>query len=256
MPLVSAGDVVDIRNNIFYNWGNNSAPLFNGTNNGEIGSPFGTPGTTANLVKNYWKAGPNSGTSRVAILRQQANGTRIFVENNFGPLCPTGCANDWDNRWRDGDKAGDVKAAEADYRLGTPRPAPSIIEDDPGDLIINILPTVGAYKPSRDSVDTRITNDIRNGTGNIQNIGAGGPWPVLGQGTYPQDTDGDAMPDSWELSNGLNPNNACDGPATAANGYTYVENYLNELAGDPIPGSISNPPSTPSPPTNLRIMTN
>ncbi len=45
------------------------------------------------------------------------------------------------------------------------------------------------------------------------------------------------MPDAWERAHGLDPANADDGAVTAANGYTNVENYLNELAGDPIPGS-------------------
>lgn len=43
------------------------------------------------------------------------------------------------------------------------------------------------------------------------------------------------MPDAWEAAQGLDPNDAGDGPAFAPNGYTNVENYLNELAGDPIP---------------------
>jgi len=49
------------------------------------------------------------------------------------------------------------------------------------------------------------------------------------------------MPDDWEKAHGLDPNNARDGAVVAANGYTNVENYLNELAGDSIPG-----PSRPS----------
>ena len=44
-------------------------------------------------------------------------------------------------------------------------------------------------------------------------------------------------PDPWEIAHDLDPHNATDGAAVAANGYTNVENYLNELAGDPIPGS-------------------
>ena len=42
------------------------------------------------------------------------------------------------------------------------------------------------------------------------------------------------MPDAWEVSHGLDPNNARDGAALAANGYSNIENYLNELAGDSI----------------------
>jgi hypothetical protein len=44
------------------------------------------------------------------------------------------------------------------------------------------------------------------------------------------------QPVAWEIAHGLDPNNARDGAAFAADGYTHVENYLNELAGDPVPG--------------------
>ncbi len=52
----------------------------------------------------------------------------------------------------------------------------------------------------------------------------------------PPDADHDGMPDAWKKAHGLDPNNGGDGAAFAANGYANVENYLNELAGDPVPG--------------------
>jgi hypothetical protein len=44
------------------------------------------------------------------------------------------------------------------------------------------------------------------------------------------------MPDAWEKAHGLNPNDSRDGATFATNGYTNVENYLNELAGDSVSG--------------------
>ena len=41
----------------------------------------------------------------------------------------------------------------------------------------------------------------------------------------------------WETAHGLDPSDARDGAATARNGYANLENYLNELAGDPIPSA-------------------
>jgi hypothetical protein len=55
-------------------------------------------------------------------------------------------------------------------------------------------------------------------------------WPDLTafpDETVPADTDGDGMPDAWEDANGLDKNNAADGAAIAANGYSNLENYLN-----------------------------
>lgn len=58
-------------------------------------------------------------------------------------------------------------------------------------------------------------------------------YPFLGMrdgDMYAVDTDGDGMPDAYETEKGLNPNNAADGAAAAANGYTNLENYLNGIA--------------------------
>jgi hypothetical protein len=47
------------------------------------------------------------------------------------------------------------------------------------------------------------------------------------------DSDGDGIPDDWERKHGLNPNNAADRNGDFnGDGYTNLEKYLNELAGD------------------------
>ena len=51
----------------------------------------------------------------------------------------------------------------------------------------------------------------------------------------PGDSAHDGLPNGWERAHGLDPNNTGDGAAQAANGCTYVENYLNVRAGDPVP---------------------
>jgi hypothetical protein len=78
---------------------------------------------------------------------------------------------------------------------------------------------------------------VRDKTGTYR-VNGGGPWPDLASGAPAPaaDADHDGMPDAWEIAHGLDPDNASDGAVFAANGYTNVENYLNELAGDPVPG--------------------
>jgi len=48
------------------------------------------------------------------------------------------------------------------------------------------------------------------------------------------DTDHDGIPNTWETAHGLNPSDASDGNKTNLSkvGYTNLEMYLNELAGD------------------------
>jgi hypothetical protein len=56
-----------------------------------------------------------------------------------------------------------------------------------------------------------------------------GGWPELKSLPAPADTDGDGMPDEWELRFKLDPRNAADGAQDAdADGYTNFEEYLND----------------------------
>ena len=55
-------------------------------------------------------------------------------------------------------------------------------------------------------------------------------WLPSRSGDAGWDTDQDGMPDTWESSNGLNPNDAADRNGdTDGDGYTNLEEYLNSL---------------------------
>ena len=56
-----------------------------------------------------------------------------------------------------------------------------------------------------------------------------GGWPELKSTPAPVDTDHDGMPDAWEKTHGLDPNDAADRNRLAADGYTMLETYLNSL---------------------------
>ena len=57
-----------------------------------------------------------------------------------------------------------------------------------------------------------------------------GGYPIYRDWQPYQDTDGDGMPDQWELANGLNPNNAADATADCnGDGYTNIEKYINGI---------------------------
>ena len=53
---------------------------------------------------------------------------------------------------------------------------------------------------------------------------------TIAGGTALVDSDQDGMPDDWEAAKGLAADNAADGRATSATGYTNLEDYLNWLA--------------------------
>jgi len=244
-PLISSVDIADVRNNIVYNWGNGRALQWG---NSAEQDQYGYGSAFGNFVNNHYIAGPNSylkyfflsngGPIRRDGSLAERGGTKIYTEGNWGPNCPRGCADDWRNGFYDDWDYAEVSPSQ--YRALTPYPVPPVTTDATSELMTKILPTVGASKSRRDSVDARIVNDVYNRTGDLWSVGAGGPWPDLAAGAPqpPADTDRDGMPDSWETAHGLNPANASDGSQTASNGYTNVENYLNELAGDPIPGVI------------------
>jgi hypothetical protein len=59
-----------------------------------------------------------------------------------------------------------------------------------------------------------------------------GGWPVLNSAAAPLDSDHDGMPDSWEIAQGLNVNNAADRNNIGTGGYTMLEIYLNSLVGN------------------------
>lgn len=59
------------------------------------------------------------------------------------------------------------------------------------------------------------------------------PWPALNSVTAPVDIDKDGIPDHWETAHGLNPSSAADGATVGAEGYTWLEQYVNSLV-DPI----------------------
>lgn len=116
-------------------------------------------------------------------------------------------------------------------------------------------PKAGAYLPQYDETQKRVLADAAaggaattGGTGNLLNVtqlnapGASDTskydtrgFPLLAAGTAPTDTDNDGVPDSWWVTQGYSQASHPDPRSNAPNGYLWIENYLNELAGDVIP---------------------
>ena len=91
---------------------------------------------------------------------------------------------------------------------------------------------------SRDPVDAQIISQVQSlGTaGSIYNEQAddglsNNGFGTIAGGTAPTDTDGDGIPDAWEMTHGLNPAVA-DSTKLNALGYTMIEQYAQQLGDE------------------------
>jgi len=246
------GEYVDVRNNVIYNWKGNS------TYGGEP-TDTGLP-SHENLVNNYYKHGPATGTGaiRYRVLNPSANALStgaqyglFYVSGNYTAASSTVTADNWA-----GGVQGPTSAQLTALRANAPFDTPPVATQTAVAAFPLVLAYGGCFRPNRDSVDARIVSEVTNGTvtyygskngfaGIIDSQADVGGWPVLASPPAPADTDLDGMPDAWETARGLNPANASDRNLVDADGYTRLENYLNELAAPafPLPTIASAPAS-------------
>jgi hypothetical protein len=235
--------VMDWRYNIIYNWfACDGSVRVGGTDENNPGPLL----SNHNFVGNRYIAGPDTQQDftgngcKLGELRTESN-AKVYVLDNVTPFCGMdSCpSNEWNNLgWRNGTTMG-YPAESSVFQVFTPFPAPSITPTARTSMESVLAANVGAWKPLRDALDARVINEMQSRTGTVGRQSS--PFPFLSTNTnFPQDTDNDGMPNAWETSHGLNPNNPADRNTIASNGYTNLENYLNELAGDDIGGG---PPS-------------
>jgi pectate lyase len=242
----------DFRNNVIYNWG------FNSAYGGEAGS--------INMVANYFKSGPatKSGVKNRIVEITEGTG-KWFIDGNFVDGYPDITADNW---------SGGVQgtfAKTTTIRLSEPNPFTPISQHAPQDAYRLVLQNAGASLPKRDKVDTRIVNEVYSGKatydgrfyeiqqsftdtltirGIIDSQKDVGGWPELISTIAPLDSDHDGMPDDWEISKGLNPNDDQDRNNLNSEGYTRIEEYLNSI------GTITKVPSTGMEPSEFNIYQN
>lgn len=97
-------------------------------------------------------------------------------------------------------------------------------------LEARLLPGVGALSWSRDTADERVIDGVGKRQGSfVTTVAEAGGYPRLATGIPYQDADLDGMDDAWEFRAGVT-----DATADAdGDGYTNLEEFLSELAGDP-----------------------
>lgn len=246
-------DSVDFRNNVTYNWGT-------------INSAYGGEGGVYNIVNNYYKAGPatsgslttpSNSNKRHRILHYTSyyldgtdtvRGGKFYINGNFVAGFPTVTADNWTQGVQK-DSYWNATALVAAARQSAPFPLSPLSTQTAEEAYAAILNNAGATLPKRDTIDRRIIRETRTGTatfeGNTYKILTGtgishpsgiidrvadvGGMPIYNSTPAPTDSDKDGMPDAWETSKGLNPNDANDRNHIGTGGYTQLEIYLNAI---------------------------
>ncbi len=220
-PKFSGTGPFYMTNNLVYNWRNLGTVIEARDGNPEV-----------NLIGNVYKVGPDSSTKRyeVGIFLHETNS--LYVHDNLGPHRLQANANEWALIGDYSDGPSTLKGQlDSRYRRDHPWPsAPIPVTIHPASQLESVLLNKVGSNLHRDAVDARIVYGVRSGTGKIIDDPAKvGGLPVIVEGFALEDSDHDGIPDDWEVSHGLNPLDQSDGREQAPSGYTWVEEYLNEL---------------------------
>jgi hypothetical protein len=209
-------------NNVVYNWGSN----------GYVGGHSAAV-WNQDLVNNYFIQGPSSGNT---FLSQFASTDHVYHTGNIVDLDRDGALGgravvDSDFKANDA-TSGPPTFVAAAYN----HPAISVTYTSAADAYTRVIADAGDSL-HRDNADTRVVGQLTS----LGSLGAiitsetavGGEGVVAG-GAAPTDTDQDGMPNVWEVAHGLNPNSAADRNGDFdTDGYTNLEDYLNELGAFP-----------------------
>jgi pectate lyase len=255
LPYVQAGDVQMV-NNVLYNapgainvnpwYGNIRLAVID--NYMKIGSassenPEGVYIREIGFTAAPCVTGDNCAGGPAAYAQRVTTDTQIYVHNNYhNALRPTGAEpQDAIIRWHT--NSGDNLPSYTTVPVGFPVMPTLPSQTDAATAYTQVLAKAGAYQVGdgvyatvrSDSIDQRARTDTVNGTGlwRADTPAEVGGYPTYTSGTPYVDTDGDGMADGWEDAHGLNKNDASDGPTLdVASGYSHLELFLNELAGD------------------------
>ncbi len=180
---------------------------------------------------------------------------KYYIEGNVNSKYSDVSADNWKlglfKQIDTGTKVDYHNAIQEELHSYVPMEFAAVTTHSAEDAYERVLQYAGASL-SRDKYDEMMVKDTREGVASciVSGIGKGfinsqdeityadgsTGFPPLNSLEAPADSDGDGMPDEWEKTNGLNPNDATDGAATAENGYTNLENYLNSIVAHIVEG--------------------
>lgn len=207
----SENEFVDFRNNVIYNWGENSI--------------YGGEKGTYNIINNYFKPGPATADSKKnRIVEPYEPYGKFYVNGNF--------VNGYDaiskNNWNGGVQCANPEATKLNTEISISK---NIKTDSASEAFESVLKQSGASL-FRDAVDARIVHNTREGSANYKNgiidsqDNVGG-WPILKSEKAKLDSDEDGMSDDWEIQNKLDPKTNDAILNTLDKNFTNIEVYSN-----------------------------
>lgn len=253
-PSVGWNGVFNFINNVLYNWVHRTA------DGGDYTALF-------NFINNYYKPGPLTPKDSPVghrILKPESGRSklgyfvfgRVYADGNIVEGYPAVNADNWAGGIQVQEQP-DTKGYTENMKWNEPFPIQNPFPIMSAQEAYNfVLDNAGATLPKRDIVDQRMIEQVRTGKvyyntdvkpedfyqfehrrlkadsykeGIITDISQVGGYPEY-KGTPYKDSDGDGMPDAWELKYGLNPNDPSDAVKDMnGDGYTNIEKYINGI---------------------------
>ncbi len=209
-------------NNVVYNWGNGGCYLMGRDSEGD---------SWADIENNYFMKGPWDNS--YAPLSSGNENFQFYGEGNYYDSNRDGKLNGSPITDSEYTASGALRRASLSEITSSPKAFPAIAgKMTAEEALLWMIDSVGPSLPVRDEVDKYLIDELKSfgKSGTNGGISDETTLPHKGTGTLypgskPKDSDGDGIPDEWEIANGLNPNSAADAVAIAANGYANIENY-------------------------------
>ena len=210
----------DVRNNVVFNWGYKS--MYGGEDKQNDNDRWKY--SSFNFVGNYYKPGPASGPKYFGA----PGGGTWYVDGNYFAGDAAMTADNW-------------KGVKGGRKSNTPIDVTPLTTKHTAEEAYELVLKYVGCSIKRDAIDERIMKEVASGrptlgkNGIISSVEEAGGWPKLESLPPPTDSDHDGMPDSWETTYGLNPNNPEDRNIIGGGGYTMLELYLNSLSPQDLP---------------------